>query len=105
MEGSDPDQEAWLGMTNENPLVGGIDVSRPSVALGGKDNFASDRDMGRRMAELNPHRSAADLASILNGLEPVAPGVSEARRWMAGTGGEPADTPVYPLVAVGIKSG
>jgi hypothetical protein len=38
----------------------GIDVTRPSVArvydywLGGKDNFASDREMGGRMAEVNP---------------------------------------------------
>jgi O-methyltransferase involved in polyketide biosynthesis len=44
---------------NEIPPPG-IDVTRPSVArvydfwLGGKDNFASDRDMGVRMAELNP---------------------------------------------------
>lgn len=44
---------------NEVPPPG-IDVTRPSVArvydfwLGGKDNFASDRDMGGRMAELNP---------------------------------------------------
>jgi hypothetical protein len=46
-------------VTDENPPVG-IDVTRPSVArvydywLGGKDNFASDRDMGGRMAEVNP---------------------------------------------------
>ena len=46
-------------MTNENPPAG-IDVTRPSVArvynywLGGTDNFASDRDMGGRMAEVNP---------------------------------------------------
>ena len=46
-------------VTDENPPAG-IDVTRPSVArvydywLGGKDNFASDRDMGGRMAELNP---------------------------------------------------
>ncbi len=44
---------------NESPPAG-IDVTRPSVArvydywLGGKDNFASDRDMGGRMAEVNP---------------------------------------------------
>jgi hypothetical protein len=37
----------------------GIDVTRPSVArvydywLGGKDHFASDRQMGERMAEVN----------------------------------------------------
>jgi hypothetical protein len=44
MERSDPDQEAWLGMTDENPPEGGIDVTRPSV----------DRDMGSRIAEVNP---------------------------------------------------
>jgi O-methyltransferase involved in polyketide biosynthesis len=60
--GSGPirDQEAWPVVTDENPPVAGIDVTRPSVArvydfwLGGKDNFAADRDMGRRMAEVNP---------------------------------------------------
>ena len=46
-------------MIDENPPAG-IDVTRPSVArvydywLGGKNNFASDRDMGGRMAEVNP---------------------------------------------------
>ena len=46
-------------VTDENPPAG-IDVTRPSVArvydywLGGKDNFASDREMGGRMAEVNP---------------------------------------------------
>jgi len=44
----------------EDRLPAGIDVTRPSVArvydywLGGKDNFASDRQMGERMAEVNP---------------------------------------------------
>jgi O-methyltransferase involved in polyketide biosynthesis len=48
-----------MGVTDETPPVG-IDVTRPSVArvydywLGGKDNFASDREMGGRMAEVNP---------------------------------------------------
>lgn len=47
-------------MADEEALVPGIDVTRPSVArvydfwLGGKDHFTSDREMGRRMAELNP---------------------------------------------------
>jgi O-methyltransferase involved in polyketide biosynthesis len=47
-------------MADEEVLVPGIDVTRPSVArvydfwLGGKDHFTSDREMGRRMAELNP---------------------------------------------------
>jgi hypothetical protein len=47
-------------VTDEEPLVPDIDVTRPTVArvydfwLGGKDNFAVDREMGSRMAELNP---------------------------------------------------
>ena len=42
-------------MTEQEPVVPGIDVTRPSVArvydfwLGGKDNFAVDREMGGRM--------------------------------------------------------
>lgn len=47
-------------MSDEEPLVPGIDVTKPSVAriydywLGGKDNFAVDRERGGQMAELNP---------------------------------------------------
>ncbi|MGH3260687.1 MAG: SAM-dependent methyltransferase [Trebonia sp.] len=47
-------------MTDREPVVPGIDVTRPSIArvydfwLGGKDNFAVDRETGARMAEVNP---------------------------------------------------
>ena len=47
-------------MTKREPVLPGIDATRPSVArvydfwLGGKDNFAVDREVGVRMAELNP---------------------------------------------------
>jgi O-methyltransferase involved in polyketide biosynthesis len=51
------------------------------------------------------NHDAAGLASMLGELEPVAPGVCEARSWVAGTGGEPAGTPVYTLAAAGVKSG
>ena len=50
------------------------------------------------------NHDAAGLASMLGELEPVAPGVCEARGWVAGTGGEPAGSPVYALAAVGVKS-
>jgi hypothetical protein len=30
--------------------------------------------------------------------------VCEVRRWVAGTGGEPAGKPVYALAGVGVKS-
>jgi hypothetical protein len=51
------------------------------------------------------NHDAADLASMLGELDLVAPGVCEARNWVAGTGGEPAGRPVYTLAAAGIKSG
>jgi hypothetical protein len=41
---------------------------------------------------------------MLGGLEFVGPGVCEARRWVAGTGGEPTGKPVYAPTAVGLKS-
>jgi hypothetical protein len=47
-------------VTHPEPVVPGIDVTRPSVArvydfwLGGKDHFAVDREMGARMAGVNP---------------------------------------------------
>ena len=50
------------------------------------------------------NHDAADVASMLGGLEPVGPGVCEARRWIAGTGGEPAGKPVYALAGVAVKS-
>jgi S-adenosyl methyltransferase len=50
------------------------------------------------------NHDAADVASMLVGLEPVGPGVCEARRWIAGTGGEPTGEPVYALAGVAVKS-
>jgi O-methyltransferase involved in polyketide biosynthesis len=67
----------------------------------------ADQELAGRLQQTATHtrfwnHDAADLASMLAGLEPVAPGVCEVHRWMAGTGGEPAGRPVYPLAAVGI---
>jgi O-methyltransferase involved in polyketide biosynthesis len=68
-----------------------------------------DKELASRLQQTATHtrfwnHDAADLASILGGLEPVAPGVCEAHRWVAGTGGEPSGKPVYALAAVGVKS-
>jgi O-methyltransferase involved in polyketide biosynthesis len=68
-----------------------------------------DRELADRVQQTATHarfwnHGAADLASMLAGLEPVGPGVCEARRWIAGTGGEPAGKPVYALAGVGMKS-
>jgi hypothetical protein len=147
-------------VTEQEPVVPGIDVTRPSVArvydfwLGGKDNFPVDRETGGRMAEVNPSlprlvrdnrqflcAAAARAAGVgqfldlgaglpahpavhkavrrvnpgarvcyvdndpLAGLEIVPPGVCEAGRWVAGTGGVPAQRPVYPLAAAAVKTG
>ncbi len=68
-----------------------------------------DKELAGRLQQTATHtrfwnHDAADLASMLAGLEPVGPGVCEVRRWVAGTGGEPAGKPVYALAAVGVKS-
>ena len=68
-----------------------------------------DKELADRLQQTATHtrfwnHSAADLASMLAGLEPVAPGVCEVRRWMTGAGGEPEGKPVYALAAVGVKS-
>jgi O-methyltransferase involved in polyketide biosynthesis len=67
-----------------------------------------DKELAGRLQQTATHarfwnHDAADLASMLAGLELVRPGVCEAHRWMAGTGGEPAGKPVYALAAVGVK--
>jgi hypothetical protein len=68
-----------------------------------------DEELSDRVQQTGTHarfwdHGAADLASMLAGLEPVGPGVCEVPRWVAGTGGEPAGKPVYALAAVGVKS-
>jgi hypothetical protein len=68
-----------------------------------------DRELADRLQQTATHtrfwnHDAGDLASMLAGLEPVGPGVCEAHRWIAGTGGEPAGKRVYALAGVGVKS-
>jgi O-methyltransferase involved in polyketide biosynthesis len=69
----------------------------------------ADQELAGQLQQTATHtrfwnHDAADLMSMLAGLEPVAPGVSEVHRWMAGTGGEPVGKSVYALAAVGVKS-
>jgi hypothetical protein len=68
-----------------------------------------DVELAARLQQTATHtrfwnHGAADLTSMRAGLEPVGPGVCEARRWIAGTGGEPTGQPVYALAGVGVKS-
>ena len=67
-----------------------------------------DSELAARLQQTATHarfwnHDAADLASMLGGLEPVGPGVCEAHRWIAGTGGEPVGKPVYVLAGVAVK--
>jgi hypothetical protein len=68
-----------------------------------------DSELADRLQQTATHarffnHDAENLKTMLGELEPVGPGVCEARRWIAGTGGEPAGKPVYALAAVGVKS-
>ena len=62
---------------------------------------------GKPVGRGRGHRAddAAAVTSWLEGLEIVPPGVCEAGRWVAGTGGVPAQRPVYPLAAAAVKTG
>jgi hypothetical protein len=69
----------------------------------------ADEDLADRVQQAATYarflnHDAADLAAMLGGLEPVAPGACEARDWVAGTGGEPSGAPAYTLAAVGVES-
>jgi hypothetical protein len=68
-----------------------------------------DSELADRLQRTATHtrfwnHDAESLTTMLGGLEPAGPGVCEARRWVAGTGGEPAGKPVYALVGVGVKT-
>ncbi|GAA1742477.1 SAM-dependent methyltransferase [Luedemannella helvata] len=56
-------------MTNEQPVPPGVDATRPSVArvydwfLGGKDNFAIDREVAKMALKITPDGPAAGRAN------------------------------------------
>lgn len=67
-----------------------------------------DQALADRLQSIATHtrfwnHSAEDVASVLAGLEPVAPGVCEVPGWIAGTGGVPTGRPAYTLAAAAIK--
>jgi hypothetical protein len=68
-----------------------------------------DTELAARLQQTATHarfwnHGAADLASMLAGLDPVGPGVCEASGWIAGSGGEPTGQAAYVLAGVGVKS-
>ena len=89
--------------------AGYMDRAAPGSWLILSSGHYQDEELADRVQQAATHarfwnHNAADLASMLGDLELVAPGVCEARNWMAGTGGEPTERPVYTLAAVGVKS-
>lgn len=69
-----------------------------------------DKELGNRVQQAARHalfrnHDAEAVTSWLAGLEIVPPGVCEAGRWMAGTGGVPSARPVYALAAAAVKTG
>lgn len=88
--------------------AGYMSLAAPGSWLIVSTGHYEDRELAGRLQQTATHtrfwnHDAADLASMLARLEPVGPGVCEARRWIAGTGGEPAGKPVYALAGVGVK--
>jgi O-methyltransferase involved in polyketide biosynthesis len=82
--------------------------SAPGSWLIASSGHYEDKELASRLRQTATHtrfwnHDAADLASMLDGLEPVDPGVCEAHRWVTGQGGEPEGKPVYALAAVGVK--
>lgn len=67
-----------------------------------------DRELEARVQEAGTYtrfwsHDAAAMATWLAGLETVSPGICEANRWIAATGGVPA-WPTYTLVAAAVKT-
>lgn len=104
-------------MTDENPPVGDIDVSRPSVArvydrvavLHGQVLLACGEGLAAVQADLAEPESVLTnpkAALCAEYMRRAAHGswliVSSGHHQDKGTGGEPAETPVYPLVAVAV---
>jgi O-methyltransferase involved in polyketide biosynthesis len=49
------------------------------------------------------NHGTAELSAFLDGLDVLPPGIAEARRWLSGVGGTPADAGAYMLCGAGIK--
>ena len=90
--------------------AGYLNQAAPGSWLIVSSGHYEDEELARRVQQAGTYarfwnHDVAGLTAMLGELEPVAPGVCEARRWVAGTGGEPAGSPVYALAAVGVKPG
>jgi len=67
-----------------------------------------DAELAARLQQAATHarfwnHDEAAIASWLSGLDIVPPGIGEAARWVAGTGGTPPSEPAFALAAAAVK--
>ena len=82
-------------MTTQDPPPNGIDISRPNVAriydylLGGKDNFAVDREAAKQLQAVTPDmagivRDNRSFIGFFDGFDLIEPGVVWINEWRPG---------------------
>src|SRR6202011_3245395 len=99
-------------MTERDLAVGGIDTTTPNVAriydylLGGKDNFAADREAARRLIEAIPDVAAIarDNRSFLGRVVRYLATKGGIRQFLDLGGGLPTQATVHEL-AEGVATG
>ena len=92
-------------MTTRNPVPGDIDTTRPNVAriydylLGGKDNFAVDREAAKRLLEVSPDMSGIvrDNRSFIGRVVRYLADEGGVRQFIDLGGGLPTQTNVHEM--------
>ena len=92
-------------MTTRNPVPGDIDTTRPNVAriydylLGGKDNFAVDREAAKRLLEVSPDMSGIvrDNRSFIGRVVRYLADEGGVRQFVDLGGGLPTQTNVHEM--------
>ena len=92
-------------MTTRNPVPGDIDTSRPNVAriydylLGGKDNFAVDREAAKRLLEVSPDMAGIvrDNRSFIGRVVRYLAGEAGVRQFIDLGGGLPTQINVHEM--------
>jgi SAM-dependent methyltransferase len=92
-------------MTAQNRSRGGIDITKPNVAriydyfLGGKDNFAVDREAARQLLEVTPHIGSIvrDNRVFIGRAVRYLAGEAGIRQFLDLGGGLPTQTNVHEM--------
>ncbi len=92
-------------MTTQNPPPNDIDITRPNVAriydylLGGKDNFAADREAARQLLEASPDMAGIvrDNRSFIGRVVRYLAGEAGIRQFIDLGGGLPTQTNVHEM--------